>query len=403
MSLRLKTKLLVCFLALIFTYSCNQDKYYEEKIVVDRTIFVYMSGENSLASFCAKNIEAMKEGLNSNTSGLNLIVYEDKSTYSYLWQLYKDKDGNVVQNMIESYNRRNSADKDVMTEMINIVFNKFPAKEKGLILWSHGTGWLPSTNYKVTGDGTLIKSNEYTQLTESSSSVNRPAQYSFGEDSYHSSYMEIWDLKTALKNTGLYFDFIAFDACHMTSVEVAYELKDFTSDIMGSAAEIMGDGYPYTEMTKIWQKKNFTVGDMCAAYAEAYKTIGGTIAWIKTSQLENIATFYSELLSRFPEELDSELASSIQQYGRSRLGLGDIFYDMNDVVRQIFHEDYSEFYPMINCLVPYRKSTETFLGFSIDLNVYTGITVFIPEFKQDIRYHDAYKKLDWYNKVYLKQ
>ena len=76
---------------------------------------------------------------------------------------------------------------------------------------------------------------------------------------------------------------------------------------------------------------------------------------------------------------------------------------MNDVVRQIFHEDYSEFYPMINCLVPYRKSTETFLGFSIDLNVYTGITVFIPEFKQDIRYHDAYKKLDWYNKVYLKQ
>ena len=37
----------------------------------------------------------------------------------------------------------NSATTTALKNAMNLTNTMFPAKEKGLILWSHGTGWLP--------------------------------------------------------------------------------------------------------------------------------------------------------------------------------------------------------------------------------------------------------------------
>ncbi len=407
MILRLTGKILFCLLFCLSVFSCKDknndviDPSIPKKDNIDRTIFVYISAENSLAGFSQENIDDMKKGLESTASDLNLIVYEEKSLYSYLWKLYNDGNGEVIQEMVATYYRKNSADKEFLAEMINYVFKEFPAKEKGLILWSHGTGWLPSANYVVSSTSSNIQSNDYSVFIDDLSSTQKPIQYSFGEDNYHNSYMEIWDLREALESTGIYFDFIAFDACHMSSIEVAYELKDVTSDIMASPAEIMGDGFPYNTIVELWQQEKFTVGEMCQKYYELYQEYSGTIAWIKTEHLEELRKYYSRVVNEFPYNFLNSTSDDIQQYGRSRIGYGNVFFDIEDVVRVLVPEMYDDFAPIMDKLVPYAASTENFLELPIDLDSFSGISVFVPEFKQNNRYHDAYMKLRWYDKVYV--
>ena len=88
----------------------------------------------------------------------------------------------------------------------------YPAEEYGLILWSHGTSWLPA------GRGLR----------------------SFGSDS--GKEMNIVDLAKALP---LHFKFILFDACLMGAVEVVYELRNTTDYIIASSTETIAEGFPY--------------------------------------------------------------------------------------------------------------------------------------------------------------
>jgi len=77
-----------------------------------------------------------------------------------------------------------------MKQVLNDIIQMYPAQEYGLILWSHGTSWLPA--------GSSLRS--------------------FGEDS--GEQMNIPDLA---ENLPIKFDFILFDACLMVSVEVVYD------------------------------------------------------------------------------------------------------------------------------------------------------------------------------------
>lgn len=40
-------------------------------------------------------------------------------------------------------------------------------------------------------------------------------------------------------------EYILFDDCYMSSIEVAYELKDVTKYLIGSTSEMMAYGMPY--------------------------------------------------------------------------------------------------------------------------------------------------------------
>ena len=91
-----------------------------------------------------------------------------------------------------------------MKQVLNDIIQMYPAQEYRLILWSHGTSWLPA--------GSSLRS--------------------FGEDS--GKQMNIPDLA---ENLPIKFDFILFDACLMGSVEVVYELKEKANFIISSSTE----------------------------------------------------------------------------------------------------------------------------------------------------------------------
>ncbi len=61
-------------------------------------------------------------------------------------------------------------------------------------------------------------------------------------------FMRNFELGAALVNAGGHFDIIAFDACVMQILEVAYEIKDTASIMVASQEIVYVDGYPYDDI-----------------------------------------------------------------------------------------------------------------------------------------------------------
>lgn len=156
-------------------------------------------GDNSLSGYVSQNLRAIKEGIERDgLNNGNLLIYTDKQNEApQLFQLKLEAD-TIRQIVLETYDsNQNSASTETLTQIIDKVQKEYPADSYGLVLWSHGTGWLPSDIYSYLR--------------------------SFGQDGKNN-FMEINDLASALSK--YHFDFILFDACYMSCAEVAYAFRD---------------------------------------------------------------------------------------------------------------------------------------------------------------------------------
>lgn len=140
----MKFKLITLFIILCLGFtSCSENETPEPR--TPRTILVYMMANNSLNSFASKNIESMIEGATGkNLNGGNLIVYYAPSGSNPELLQIKEENGIVKKFHLKDYEKQNSADPDVMRSVISEVVSQYPADSYGLVLWSHGTAWLPS-------------------------------------------------------------------------------------------------------------------------------------------------------------------------------------------------------------------------------------------------------------------
>lgn len=93
-----------------------------------------------------------------------------------------------MQQVIATYESRNSVDVSNMKEVVNTAFSEYPAQSYGLVLWSHGEGWLEYQNPKTRW---------------------------WGQDTGGKDYrMNLSDLNDVLRNTP-HLNFLLFDACFM--------------------------------------------------------------------------------------------------------------------------------------------------------------------------------------------
>ena len=203
----MKAKYIVIFLLSLLSFvACDK-----EEVVIPttapRTVLIYFAGDNSLSGYVSQNLRAIKEGIERDgLNNGNLLIYTDKQNEApQLFQLKLEAD-TIRQIVLETYaSNQNSASTETLTQIIDKVQKEYPADSYGLVLWSHGTGWLPSDIYSYLR--------------------------SFGQDGKNN-FMEINDLASALSK--YHFDFILFDACYMSCAEVAYAFRAGTISVMKS-------------------------------------------------------------------------------------------------------------------------------------------------------------------------
>jgi hypothetical protein len=317
-----------------------------------------MAADNDLSTDAYEDIEEMKEGFSE--AGVNLIVFLDSE--DELPCILKIKP-NLTEE-IRTYQEFNSIDASQVRQVLNDIIDMYPAENYGLVLWSHGTSWLPANM----------------QLK------------SFGEDSHKQ--MNIPDLVGALP---VHFDFILFDACLMGSVEVAYELRNKTDYLIASSTETIYKGFPYDEIIPELIKPTINYPAVAQKYFDFYDNMDGdyrsaTISLIDTKELENLANETEKIFS------ENEISADFDRTNMQRLDIYEEQYtfDFADFINKAFPEaNKSVFQAQLNKTVLYKAHTPEFLE-EYQIGAYCGLSCYIPvPGRNDL--NSYYRILQWFN------
>ena len=123
--------------------SCKNDPTPDPPQTADRTVLVYMAADNSLTwngDFGNKNLGQIVRAMDGLKG--NMLVYIDLPSEGAT--LYKIEGDGKTKTVVEKYGVENSASTEVLQRVLNTSMQKYPAKSYGLVLWSHGKGWVPS-------------------------------------------------------------------------------------------------------------------------------------------------------------------------------------------------------------------------------------------------------------------
>lgn len=279
--------------------ACHKDDDSEDVQDPERTVLVYIAGENNLTSFAADDLKEMMKGSKSLNNNQQLIVYVDKaeSTPPFFARI---KDGKYVDSV--SVEESITADPAILENALRYMRTNYPAKSYGLVLWGHASGWL------ISGDSiTYSKSRAYGGDTGD----NNPSTKSAGKY-----WMNIPPMARAIANGmgGAPLTFVMGDCCSFGCLEIAYELRNVAEYVIGSPAEVPDDGAPFDLLVPDFFNTGTAfyrniIDHYYNYYLEAYKkssTLAGyslPLVAIKTSELEALATATAKLLGTISNAL----------------------------------------------------------------------------------------------------
>ena len=394
-------RILVLFALLFCVSSCSitscNEKPEDEKV---RSVLLYISANNNLYSYAEECIQDLKKGYipqYQDKSKILLVFYHTPGKTPTLSRYSCNKDGVVICETICIYEQEmNSSQVSSFSRVVADAERTYPATERGLILWSHATGWLPEGYYTNPLDMAGDKSSQpvedpYRFLVKSNG--DEPLRKSFGSD--NNSEMEITELAAALTHT---YEFILFDCCLMGGIEVAYEFKDKCEYMLFSPTEILADGFPYHKMfSPIFNLENReeALKQVCSDYFDIYDAQTGiyrsaTVSMVKCSALEDLAGVCASIYRNNQDSILSMDAFPLQIYYRYNKHW---YYDFEDIVSRIATpEQYAEFKTALNRVVVYKAATDIFLN--IDIERYSGLSTYLPRARYKIL-NDFYKTLKW--------
>ena len=373
-------RFLFCALAMALTlFSCKKAET-EEIVVVKRpkTVLLYMVANNNLSYDAENSISRLQNGYIPAEEG-NLLVYKHCAGMDpVLLHIKKGEEGTVVADTAYRFPPRVSATKSALTQALNVTQALFPADSYGLILWSHGTGWIPP----------LASSSSAAQEQRSGSCPER----TFGLDGKVE--LEIRDLAQAIPYK---LSFMLMDACFMGGIETAYEVKDSVDYYIGSPAEILTESFPYHKIMQHIFKSTPDYAAVCKEYYDYYNAKSGaersaTVALMDCSKLAEVAEVAKRVFDQYGESIASLDLSLLQPYFRG--SNSKYFYDLKDLIDAIADASLSaEFAAALERAVPYKASTPYFI--ELPIRSFCGVSTYVPGNPADTKLADYYKQYKW--------
>lgn len=322
-----------------------------------------------------KNISSMmsawKESYNAN-----IVIYFDAPNAAPELYTFRFKGKEVEKQVLKTYEEMDSADPEVLKKILNEMQDLYPSDSYGLILGSHASGWIPS--------GASGRSN---RMLHAEPVLTR----SFGKDYTGSNEMDTRDMAKAIPFNKENLEFILFDACLMSSIEVLYDLRDKAKYVIASPAELPAPGFPYARvMPYFWGKGKDLEKDLvkvCDEFWDYYNTYNatnrfGTIALIKMDEMEHLFDLTREVLQGQKENVATIKQNAVYCYPMVEYTKHDRFFDLGEYMkymtedREGLYKEYRDF--LDNEVVIYKKATNPFYYTEIPEEKFSGIATYIP-------------------------
>lgn len=395
----------------LLTQACHKDEPKPDKKHIETSILLYAVASNNLSTSFNEDMKEMKQGLKgANLSSVDYYVYYVRQGLNpgpTLVKAVKTNEGDVDFQEVRTYDRSlPSTDPKRISEVIREFSDISDGDTKGLILWSHSTAWAPAPGYNPDD----IESINLENLSDEELGIkNQDIIKWWGQDIYQGVeyYCELPDLASAIPDN--YFDFIWFDCCYMSSIEVIYELRNKAGRFVAYPTEVLAEGAPYDVVLPLIATSRPDLIAAADAMSEYYLSGNKmfTVAVIDPAPIEEIADMAQQAI---PGNQPSR--ANLIKYSRGRYG----FYDfgqytsywgesLNDPSINNISWNGTEFSQLMNQLILYKNCSNIIFTGMIDKEHYSGISCgyfnYDPNTTVDPGVDQIYyTKLDWFKRVY---
>lgn len=405
--------LFICMISLAMTFTSCSEEAFDTDSVNKQTILVFYpwTGSKSntgLLGYLQNNIDSICDGI-IDRKGLNnsrvLVFLSDKYNHSTLYDLqYNATTKSVDRVPLKEYEGASYASAEGIADIMNEVKTKASALNYALIVGVHGCGWTyasdwsrypyyarPSVTRPVDSALNGISTAGNSAGNSSFSGIqfgpdpNAPLTRFFGSVSLAENAMDISTLAEGIRESGLKMQYILFDACYMSNIETAYELKDVTNYMIASGSEIMAAGLPYRSMWSYLNSATPNYSSIVSTSVNFYKNNSSApfcnLAAIDCRQVEKLASVMKDINAEYQLSASVNL-DSIQHLDGFRPNL---FYDLETYVDSLRPSGYllDQFKNQLKLTIKASDHTEKaytciYSSESFKIKNYCGITISDP-------------------------
>ena len=224
------------------------------------TIMVYMAGDNNLSTAGEADLDEMR--LVGSTDRVQVVVEFDNAGKTGTRRIHITRNG--VGEQVEILGETDSGSPDVLSGFISWAAENYPADHYALILWNHGNGWAPTELDRIARSVSSPGYSEREISERSASPLGRvlfrpslesvfslasPSERAICSDDGSGHSLDTIELGRVIQHgvevIGQKFDLLGMDACLMSNIEVAYQLRDHVRYIVASEENEPADGWPY--------------------------------------------------------------------------------------------------------------------------------------------------------------
>ena len=390
--------LFICSISLAMTFTGCSEEAFDTDSVNKQTILVFYPWTGSQSStgllgYLQNNIDSICDGI-IDRKGLNnsrvLVFLSDKYNHSTLYDLqYNATTKSVDRVPLKEYEGASYASAEGIADIMNEVKTKASALNYALIVGVHGCGWTYASDwsrypYYARPSVTRPRDNNFSGI-QFGPDPNAPLTRFFGSVSLAENAMDISTLAEGIRESGLKMQYILFDACYMSNIETAYELKDVTNYMIASGSEIMAAGLPYRSMWSYLNSPTPNYSSIVSTSVNFYKNNSSApfcnLAAIDCRQVEKLASVMKDINAEYQLSASVSL-DSIQHLDGFRPNL---FYDLETYVDSLPPSGYllDQFKNQLKLTIKASDHTDEaytciYSSDSFKIKNYCGITISDP-------------------------
>ena len=389
--------LFICTISLAMTFTGCSEEAFDTDSVNKQTILVFYPWTGSQSStgllgYLQNNIDSISDGI-IDRKGLNnsrvLVFLSDKYNHSTLYDLqYNATTKSVDRVPLKEYEGASYASAEGIADIMNEVKTQASALNYALIVGVHGCGWTYASDwsrypYYARPSVTRPRDNNFSGI-QFGPDPNAPLTRFFGSVSLAENAMDISTLAEGIRESGLNMQYILFDACYMSNIETAYELKDVTNYMIASGSEIMAAGLPYRSMWSYLNSATPNYSSIVSTSVNFYKNSSApfcNLAAIDCRQVEKLASVMKEINAQYQLSASVSL-DSIQHLDGFRPNL---FYDLETYVDSLHPSGYllDQFKSQLKLTIKASDHTDEaytciYSSDSFKIKNYCGITISDP-------------------------
>lgn len=356
---------------------------------VGQTVFMFFPWSNSLLSDFRRTVEDMQTVVaqRSMKDERVMVFMATSEREAVLFEL-KKQNGRCLTDTLRRYSDRPFTSRQWLTSLFSEVMTLAPASRYGMVVGCHGLAWVPvqgqrsarkrlGSQERIDEEDNLYKEERIDKEGDDLMhfEVQGPVTTRFIGGTYPETQIETTDLADAMADAGLHTEYILFDACYMSSVEVAYELKDVTHYLIASPTEVLSYGFPYITMGKhLLGTPNYKgIVDSFISFYSSYNLPYGTVAVTDCTQLDALAAIAQQINAADAEQLVPNGVQIMDGYSPT------LFYDLGHLMslKDAGTVLTAAFAEQLEKTVPYKGHTgqyfTTLKDAPVDIKHYSGL------------------------------